>query len=82
MHFVVDIRGSFGVFLAAAVLSQTPNKATVRAPRRSHTVRPVLQSMGKLLAASAPSDSESALSPGGWVGGNASTKSPDENDES
>ncbi len=39
-------------------IKEQRSKATVRAPRRSHTVRPVLQSMGKLLAA-----------PSGWVGG-------------
>ena len=42
-------------------IKEQRSKATVRAPRRSHTVRPVLQSMGKLFAA-----------PSGWVGGNAS----------
>ena len=43
-------------------IKEQRSKATVRAPRRSHTVRPVLQSMGKLFAA-----------PSGWVpvGGNA-----------
>ena len=32
-------------------IKEQRSKATVRAPRRSHTVRPVLQSMGKLFAA-------------------------------